>query len=75
MGVTKAMTIHLAIFTTCPELGYLLPETSISSSSSSRWLGGGSILVSRKETAEEVSCISPYKYICIYIHLWASLRR
>ena len=30
MGVTKAMTRHLAIFTTCPELGYLLPETSIS---------------------------------------------
>ena len=31
MGVTKAMTRHLAIFTTCPELGYLLPETYISS--------------------------------------------
>ena len=29
MGVTKAMTRHLAIFTTCPELGYLLPETFI----------------------------------------------
>ena len=27
MGVTKAMTRHLAIFTTCPELGYLLPES------------------------------------------------
>ena len=25
MGVTKAMTRHLAIFTTCPELGYVLP--------------------------------------------------
>ena len=35
MGVTKAMTRHLAIFTTCPELGYLLPETSISERTSS----------------------------------------
>ena len=40
MGVTKAMTRHLAIFTTCPELGYLLPETSISSCYSTvPWLG------------------------------------
>ena len=52
MGVTKAMTRHLAIFTTPPsQLGYLLPETCISSSS---WAPGmGEVhLVSRKETAE-----------------------
>ena len=42
MGVTKAMTRHLAIFTTCPELGYLLPGLlpSISSILLLPWLRG-----------------------------------
>ena len=52
MGVTKAMTRHLAIFTTCPELGYLLPESFILSCySSSSTLARGNVrsIISRKD--------------------------